>query len=118
MEESLGTLLGWEIVKLSDGREIQVKQLPVRKFPDLLLALDNEPQMVELCTGLKPEEMDALLIEDFELLFAKGGELNLPPFSRWLKRRKEAAQKLQSLYAESSESAQTVQTLGANGAST
>ena len=99
---------------IAAGKEIKIRALAVREFPQMLAALtEGEPRLVELFTGLSADEVDALPIDDFEKILALGSEINLPPFSRWGKRQKAAAKLLDAAFTEA-----PTATLGASGANT
>ncbi len=82
-----------ENLKLSDGRIIKVKRLPVRKFADLALFVENEARTVEIFTDLTPLEIDNLPYEDFLNILKVGERLNYTEFSAWLKRKVERVKK-------------------------
>jgi hypothetical protein len=100
IDEIFATTFGFEEVVLSqknkDGQPIivRVAQLPIRRFPELAMYMDVEPKMIELFTGLTPEEIDELSEADFLRILEVGEMLNHAPFSRWLNRKTERAAKM------------------------
>ncbi len=111
---NLSTFNGGIKIKLSNGESFTVKALPIRKFLELSRAIDNEPILVELFSGLTSEEVDALPIADFESILAKGKEINYPPFLRWGKRQKETAMYIEQMFADSPTKTETSGESGAN----
>ena len=83
-------------------------------FPTFADALSDEPTLVELFTGLTSDEVDALAMEDFEKILKLGMEINMPPFSRWGKRRREAIKTMTSLLSDEAPDVMS----GKNGANT
>lgn len=66
---------------------LEVKQLPLRRMEEWLRVQQKEAQMIELATGLKPEEVDALSLESQVAILEKAEELNSGFFVSWLRRR-------------------------------
>jgi len=66
---------------------VEVKQLPVKKYPDLLAAVDDEPKTVEIFCDKPTGWSDSLTNESIEQLLEEGNALNRDCFSRWLQRR-------------------------------
>lgn len=93
-ENNMATFLGYEEVELSrpvnGKKKVKVKCLPVRKLAEYAALISLEPEIVELCTELTPEEVDMLSADDSGKLFDKAHELNFNPFSEWLKRKGKA----------------------------
>ncbi len=89
--QDYATLLGGEKVQLSraigEKKEVFVKCLPVRLFPEYASVIDMEVPLIELATDLTPAEIDGLEPEDSGVIFDKIHELNFNPFSAWLKRK-------------------------------
>lgn len=90
----MATFLGYEEVELSrpvnGKKKVKVKCLPVRKLAEYAALISLEPEIIELCTELTPEEVDMLSADDSGKLFDKAHELNFNPFSEWLKRKGKA----------------------------
>ena len=101
-------------IQLADGRKVLVKALPVRAFPSLSEAGGDEGALVELLTGLAPEAVDALPIEDFEAILEKGKEINFPPFFRWGRRQRRTAEMFAEICGESPIQDATSGAIGAN----
>lgn len=101
-------------IQLADGRKVLVKALPVRAFPALSEAVGDECALVELFTGLVPEAVDALPIEDFEAILEKGKEINFPPFFRWGRRQRRTAEMFAEICGESPIPSATSGASGAN----
>lgn len=101
-------------IQLADGRKVLVKALPVRAFPALSESVGDECALVELFTGLAPEAVDALAIEDFEAILEKGKEINFPPFFRWGKRQRRTAEMFAEICGESPIQDATSGAIGAN----
>ena len=57
-EKNYSAFFGGEQMRLSDGKTRKVLALPVRKFPELSEALDDEPALVALFLDAAPEELD------------------------------------------------------------
>ena len=112
-EKNYSAFFGGEQMRLSDGTTRKVAALPVRKFPELSEALDDEPALVALFLDAAPEEVDSMPVEDFEAVLQKGKEINYPPFSRWTQRQRETARFLASMSAADPTPAGTS---GGNGA--
>lgn len=93
-ENNMATFLGYEDVELSrlvnGKKKVKVKCLPVRKLAEYAALISLEPEIIELCTELTPEEVDMLSADDSGKLFDKAHELNFNPFSEWLKRKGKA----------------------------
>jgi hypothetical protein len=83
-------------IKFIDGttKMIKVRQLPVRLYPRFFATMDKEAEMVELLTGMKPVQVDALTFESHEDIVAEGERVNGGFFGRWLERSKIRQQKL------------------------
>lgn len=113
-KQNAAVLFGGENVALSGGGEIFVRALPVRAFNIFASALDDEPRLVGLFSGLDAEDVDKLPVEDFENILARGLDINLAPFSRWLERRRKTAVLLGQIAGGSVPAA----TAGGNGANT
>lgn len=117
-EDSISTFIGYREITLPvSKRKVQVRQLPVRDFPRLSEVIESEPGIVELCTGLKTEDIDSLAIEDFEALYSAAEEENLRPFSRWIKRRKAMARHLDRVFGETNQGTSPKES-GMDGANT
>ncbi len=112
--ENQSVLFGSVEFKTTDEKVIKIKSLPVRAFPTFADALSDEPTLVELFTGLTSDEVDALAMEDFEKILKLGMEINMPPFSRWGKRRREAIKTMTSLLSDEAPDVMS----GKNGANT
>ena len=114
-KESIATFVGYREVLLPVSKmRIKVRQLPVREFPKLSAVIENEPDIVSLCTGLTEKEVDALHVEDFEELYKVSSEENLRPFSRWVKRRKQTAAVLERIFGPEENPEATSGAAGAN----
>lgn len=100
-EVNLAAFNGGVEMKLKNKKKIFVRALPIRSFPALSEAVSDEPALVELFTGLSPEDVDALPVEDFEAILEKGKEINYPPFFRWGKRQRETVKTFAQIYADS-----------------
>jgi len=85
------TLLGGAIasVTMRDGKteEVTIRQLPVKLFPVLLAAQDDEGKLAELYCDKPPGWADALSIDSFEAVITEGERINSDFFSRWVQRR-------------------------------
>lgn len=111
---NLSTFAGGIDIVLSNGDPLTVRALPIRKFLALSRAIDDEPSLVELFSGLSPEQVDALPIADFEAILAKGKEINYPPFLRWGKRQKETKEYIEQIFAPGPTKTETSGASGAN----
>ena len=96
---AFATFLGYEEFALQHPfmwqdaavEKIKIKQLPVRKFPEMATCLANkdyaEPLLVELFTDLSGAQVDMLHPSDNAKIFARGMELNRDPFTAWARRQ-------------------------------
>ena len=82
-------------------KSVEIKCLPIRKFPEYAQILEDECACVELFTGLTPTEVDTLHRDDFVHILERGHALNLNPFSDWLKRRKAMSAKAEAIWNSS-----------------
>ena len=93
-ERKMAALLGYAEVGLSKPvggkKSVRVKCLPVRMFAEYAALIEDEPALVEIFTGLTPQQVDELAVDDFVNILRKGHGLNFVPFSDWLKRKVEA----------------------------
>jgi len=85
------TLLGGASVAVNyiggNAGTVEIIQLPIRKFPTLLAALDDENKQAELYCD-KPEGWsDTLTPESHENIVAEGERINADFFERWARRR-------------------------------
>ncbi|MBR6389014.1 MAG: hypothetical protein IKS15_02705 [Opitutales bacterium] len=90
----------YENLQLSDGRIVAVRKLPVRRFADLAMNVENEARAAEIFTDLAPAEIDELPYEDFVAILKLGEKLNYEEFTAWLKRKVERAKKFNALGGE------------------
>ena len=101
-KNDMATFLGYETVALTkpvgDKKAVKVKCLPVRAFAEYAALIEDESALVEMFTGLTPDEVDALAINDFVAILKKGHGLNFVPFSDWLKRKVEAKKMIAQAY--------------------
>ncbi len=101
-KNDMATFLGYETVALTkpvgDKKTVKVKCLPVRAFAEYAALIEDESALVEMFTGLTPDEVDALAIDDFVAILEKGHGLNFVPFSDWLKRKVEAKKMIAQAY--------------------
>lgn len=74
--------------------EVTIRQLPIREFPRLLAALDDEPAMVEVLCGKEKGWSETLSPEAFEQIVVEGERINADFFCRWVKRRLARQEKL------------------------
>lgn len=92
---TMETLLGGGELQLlkNDGNyeTVRVLQLPVRSYPALQAAIQNEPRTVELYCGKPSGWSDTLTIAAFESVIAEGERINGDFFLRWLERQKKRA---------------------------
>lgn len=93
-ERKMAALLGYAEVGLSKPvggkKSVRVKCLPVRMFAEYAALIEDEPALVEIFTGLTPQQVDELAVDDFVKILQKGHGLNFDPFTEWLKRKAEA----------------------------
>lgn len=101
-KNDMATFLGYETVALTkpvgEKNAVRVKCLPVRAFAEYAALIEDESALVEMFTGLTPDEVDALAINDFVAILKKGHGLNFVPFSDWLKRKVEAKKMIAQAY--------------------
>ena len=101
-KNDMATFLGYETVALTkpvgEKNAVKVKCLPVRAFAEYAALIEDESALVEMFTGLTPDEVDALAINDFVAILKKGHGLNFVPFSDWLKRKVEAKKMIAQAY--------------------
>ncbi len=101
-KNDMATFLGYETVALTkpvgEKNAVKVKCLPVRAFVEYAALIEDESALVEMFTGLTPDEVDALAIDDFVAILKKGHGLNFVPFSDWLKRKVEAKKMIAQAY--------------------
>ena len=101
-KNDMATFLGYETVALTkpvgEKNAVKVKCLPVRAFAEYAALIEDESALVEMFTGLTPDEVDALAIDDFVAILKKGHGLNFVPFSDWLKRKVEAKKMIAQAY--------------------
>lgn len=101
-KNDMATFLGYETVALTkpvgEKNAVKVKCLPVRAFAEYAALIEDESALVEMFTGLTPDEVDALAIDDFVAVLKKGHGLNFVPFSDWLKRKVEAKKMIAQAY--------------------
>lgn len=101
-KNDMATFLGYETVALTkpvgEKNAVKVKCLPVRAFAEYAAFIEDESALVEMFTGLTPDEVDALAIDDFVAILKKGHGLNFVPFSDWLKRKVEAKKMIAQAY--------------------
>ena len=74
--------------KGTTAETVFVRQLPIRLFPQLRAALQDEGKMIELYCDKPAGWADGLTVESHEELIAKGDEINRDFFSRWVERMK------------------------------
>jgi hypothetical protein len=98
MSDKINTLLGGmdAVVTLLDGSSVtvRIRQLPVKLFPRLLEAQDDESKLVELLCDQAEGWADTLTVESFEQIVTLGEGLNSDFFSRWVRRRLERQERL------------------------
>ena len=92
--KNMAILLGYETVevsrKINGKKSVDVRCLPVRKLCEYAALIEDEPALVELFTGMTPQQVDELSEPDFVAIVEKGHELNFTPFTAWLRRKVEA----------------------------
>ena len=105
----LATLLGGESVAVvyrsGEKAEVFVRQLPVRligKWAQLDSAgtPESEAALVELYCALPEGGSDALTVESYEAVLARGEALNRPTFARWQRRATDRAREWVAANAE------------------
>lgn len=79
-----------------DGTQeaVAIRQLPIKLFPDLLAAVENESAMIELFCAKPAGWAETLTLESFEQIVNEGERLNSDFFSRWAQRRIARQEKL------------------------
>lgn len=75
---------------IGDKKSVKIKCLPVRMYAEYAAAIEDEPALVEMFTGLSQKEIDSLYVDDFVNILKEGHGLNYLPFSDWLKRKLQA----------------------------
>jgi len=97
---------GWEtllggmktLVQFRDPKfaaeEVQVRQLAIEHYPELLKVMDDECAMVEMFCGKEKGWAVSLTPDSFERVITEGERLNGDFFSRWVQRRQKRAEQL------------------------
>lgn len=99
----IAKIIGEESVEVlkRDGSPVVVKvsALPLSKMDKWLVAQDDESEMIQLATGLNAEQVDELAPESQERLLKFAEEMNASFFERFVARRLQRAQRLESYKA-------------------
>jgi hypothetical protein len=66
---------------------VKIRQIPISKVHEFLVAMTNEAQMVELYCDKPSGWGDTLTLESASAILDKGQEINLPFFAAWWKRQ-------------------------------
>ena len=76
-------------VQKLDGssQDVFVRLVPVREFPRLLGAMEDEVELAEIFCAQPKGWADSLAPESLEAVVIRGDKLNDDFFSRWAKRR-------------------------------
>jgi hypothetical protein len=78
-----------EIAYQNNGSKetVKVRQIPISKIQDFLMAMGNEAQTIELYCDKPKGWADTLSLESANMVLDKGQEINLDFFERWWKRQ-------------------------------
>jgi hypothetical protein len=109
-----------EVAYQNNGEKeiVKVRQIPVSKIGNFIMALANEAEAIELYCDKPKGWADTLSIESASAIADKGQEINLPFFVAWFRRQAkwrdsqqtgaiaEVEKKLQALSSASAASAQ------------
>jgi hypothetical protein len=109
-----------EVAYQNNGEKeiVKVRQIPVSKIGNFIMALANEAEAIELYCDKPKGWADTLKIESASAIADKGQEINLPFFVAWFRRQAkwrdsqqtgaiaEVEKKLQALSSVSAASAQ------------
>jgi hypothetical protein len=98
-EQRMVTVLGGKevVVRLVDGQErlVRVRQLPIRLYGQLALALDEYGErLVELYTGQEPGWAEGLTTESQMEILQEGDAVNFQCFQRWVEQKTAAIARL------------------------
>lgn len=93
------TLLGGYTVKVafnvgSSTEDVLVRQLPIKSFPALLAAADDEYKMAELYCDKPSGWAETLTLNSLEAVINEGERVNQDFFSRWVQRRLNRQEKM------------------------
>jgi hypothetical protein len=92
VREELVTIAGGvelEVTYQNNGEKetVKVRQIPVSKIQNFIMALANEAEAIELYCDKPKGWADTLSIESASAIADKGQELNLPFFGAWFRRQ-------------------------------
>ncbi len=106
----IAKIIGEESVEAlkRDGSPVVVKvsALPLSKMDKWLVAQDDESEMIQLATGLTAEQIDELSPESQETLLKFAEEMNASFFERFVARKLQRVQKLESYKANAKNSSE------------
>ena len=98
MDEKFNTIMGGvdSDARKSDGtvERVTIRQLPVKEFPKMAAALDDECALVELYCDKAPGWSDTLTLDSLGSLASAGDKLNTDFFASWFQRRMARNEKL------------------------
>lgn len=99
----IAKIIGEESVRVlkRDGSSVDVKvlALPLSKMDRWLNAQEDEVLLIQVATGLTAEDLESITPESQEQILAKAEELNAAFFARFVARRVQRSQKLESYAA-------------------
>jgi len=98
MTDSMATLMGGKqlVAYHLDGTQeiVDLKQLPVRLFPQYLATIDDEASRLEMILGKPAGWADTITSDSHVELLEAGEGLNSDSFSAWLRRRVQRQEQL------------------------